>query len=102
MMGSLASRFPKVGVIQLLDSGILMGLADGVILIQVIQHLRPQCADVGGIAHIAWLLRLSAAVYAAAGARHDFYKVIFALARLYIVHNLARVPSPLTTAMLSV
>ena len=87
MMGLLASRFPKVGVIQLLDSGILMGLADGVILIGIVQHLSPQSADIHGIAHISRLLGLAAAVDTSAWAAHDLDEVIVGFTGFYLVQK---------------
>lgn len=67
-MRLLASGLSKVGVVQLLDGRVLVRLADGIILVGIIEHFRSQGADIHGVAHISRSLRLSAAVDTSAGA----------------------------------
>ena len=85
VMGFLASGFAKVGGVELLDGGVLVGLADGVIYVTVVEHLCAESADIHGVADIARLLGLAAAVYTAAGASHDLDKVVVGLAGLYFI-----------------
>ena len=72
----LASRLAQVSCIKFLDCRILMGLTDRVGGINVIKDLCTQAADIRCVAHMSWLLGLSAAVYTAAWASHDFDEVI--------------------------
>ena len=72
----LASGLSQISGVELLDSRILMGLTDWVGCIYIIEHLCAQAADIRGIAYVSGLLGLSAAVYTAAGASHDFDEVI--------------------------
>ena len=75
-MSLLASGLSQISGVELLDSRILMGLTDWVGCIYIIEHLCAQAADIRGIAYVSGLLGLSAAVYTAAGASHDFDEVI--------------------------
>ena len=72
----LASGLSQISGVELLDSRILMGLTDWVGCIYIIEHLCAQAADIRGVADVSGLLGLSAAVYTAAWASHDFDEVI--------------------------
>ena len=80
MMCLLAAGLAQVGSIELLDGGVLMGLADRLSCIFIIEHLGAKRADIHGVAHTAWLLGLSAAVYTAARTSHDFDEVVVSFA----------------------
>ncbi len=66
-------------------AGFLVGLSDRIALIGIVEHLGPQSADIHGVAHIAGLLGLAAAVDAAAGASHDLDEVVIRFAGLYLL-----------------
>ena len=87
MMGFGTSWFPKIGIIQLLNCRILMGLADWVILIGIIHHFCTQGTDVDRVAHITWLLRLTATIDAPAWTAHDLDEVIVSLAGFYHIEQ---------------
>ena len=89
VVGLLASGLAKISGIEFLDSRILMGLADGVSCIAVVENLSSESPNIGSIAYIAWLLRLSAAVDAAAGTSHNFNKVVVSFAGLYFIKQLS-------------
>ena len=72
----LASGLSQISGVELLNSRILMGLTDWVGCIYIIEHLCAQAADIRGVADVSGLLGLSAAVYTAAWASHDFDEVI--------------------------
>ena len=57
-----------------------MGLTDRVGGINVIKDLCTQAADIRCVAHMSWLLGLSAAVYTAARTSHDFDEVVVSFA----------------------
>ena len=61
MMRLLASRLAQVFCVQFLDGRILVGFADCICFIGIIEYLCTQAADIYSIADIARLLRLSAA-----------------------------------------
>ena len=56
MMCLGASGLAQIGIVELLDGRILVGLADGVRRIAVIENLSPQGADICGVAPVAGLL----------------------------------------------
>ena len=85
MVRFLASGLTKVGGVELLDGRILVGLADGVGRIAVVENLGSEGADIGGIADVSGLLGLSAAVDAAAGTSHNFNKVVVRFTGLHLV-----------------
>lgn len=97
-MRLLASGLAQVSGIELLDGGILMGLTNRVVGIDVVEHLCPKCAYIGGVAHISRLLRLSAAVYTAAGASHNLNKVIVASPDFTFSSSAFAFPRPEATA----
>ena len=83
MMCPLTSWFPKISLIQLLNSRILMRFPDRIILIGPIQNTGSQSTDIHRIADIPRLLWLATAVDAAAWTAHDLDEVVGALARFY-------------------
>ena len=84
MVRLLASGLAQVSGVELLDGGVLVGFADGVGHIRIVQNLGAQRADVRGVAHVTGLLGLSAAVDTAAGTSHDLDKVVVGLAGFYL------------------
>lgn len=62
-----------------------MGLADWIVFIAVVENLRTQGADVGGIAHRTRLLRLSAAVDTTAWAAHNLDEMVICLSGFYLI-----------------
>ena len=79
-MGLVAAGLAQVGLIDLLDHGVLVALAvlhAGVLLVQ---GLGPQGAQVGEGAHGGRVQGLAAAVDTAAGAGHELHEVILQLA----------------------
>ena len=76
VMCFLTSWFAEEGCVQLLDGRILVGFADRVVFVGVVEDFRTQAADIDGVAYIARLLRLAAAVDASARAAHDLDEVV--------------------------
>ncbi len=76
-------------IVKLLDIGILVALADGLILILNVKSLGALGADIAIAANGSADDRLTAAVYAAARAAHDFDEVILLLAGLYGIEKLS-------------
>ena len=62
-----------------------MGLTDWVGCIYIVEHLCAQAADIRGVAYVSGLLGLTAAVYAAAGASHDFDEVIVGFSGFHLI-----------------
>ena len=79
----------KVAVIQLLDFGVLMGLPERHSGVLRVQTGGANSAQVFEVADEAGLMGLTAAVYTAAGASHDFDEVIILLAGLDHIEQLA-------------
>ena len=82
-MCPLTSWFPKISLIQLLNSRILMRFPDRIILIGPIQNTGSQSTDIHRIADVARLLWLTAAVDTAAWAAHDLDEVVGAFTGFY-------------------
>ncbi len=76
----VASGLLEIRIIQNLDIGIFMAFSQFHIGIFAVKRFRTLSAQICEIAHIAWLIRLSAAVDAAAGAGHNLNKVIVGFA----------------------
>ena len=85
VVGFFASGLSQVSGVELLDSRILMGLTDWVGCIYIVEHLCAQAADIRGVAYVSGLLGLTAAVYAAAGASHDFDEVIVGFSGFHLI-----------------
>ena len=80
MMCLFASGFTEVLFVQLDDRRILMRLADGQRLVLSIQSLCTDRADIGEVLDSSRDKGLSAAVDTAAGAGHDFNKLVICFA----------------------
>ena len=86
-MRPVAVGLVEILLIQSLDVGVLVRFTQFHTLIGVIYGLCAFCANVGGISRISVLNGLSAAVYATAGASHNFDEVIISLTRFDKVHK---------------
>ena len=81
-----AARFAEPVFIEILhDDRILMRLSDRQISVLFVERLTSELRDIDPVSDSRRLDRLTAAVYAAAGACHDFHEVIFRFARLDLV-----------------
>ena len=87
----MAVRFAKVLIIDLLDFGILMTLAELHSCILAVQCRRALFAQIDKVPDIAGLDRLTAAVDASAGACHNFHELIRLLAALDHVKELGSI-----------
>ena len=73
--------------VETLDSLALMRLAQGHILVRLVESGGSARSEVDEVAHDCVLYRLTAAVDAAAGAAHDLDEVIVGSAVLDLLHN---------------
>ena len=90
VMCLFAARFAEPVFIEILhDDRILMRLSDRQISVLFVERLTSELRDIDPVSDSRRLDRLTAAVYAAAGACHDFHEVIFRFARLDLVKKLS-------------
>ena len=87
VMCLLAARLAKELIIQFLDLRNFVRFSDRCLLIQIIENGSSLCTYINGIAHITGNLRLSAAVYAAAGTCHDLDELLVCLALADLVEQ---------------
>lgn len=73
--------------VETLDSLALMRLAQGHILVRLVESCGSARSEVDEVAHDCVLYRLTAAVDAAAGAAHDLYEVVVGGAVFDLLHN---------------
>jgi len=73
--------------VETLDSLALMRLAQGHILVRLVESCGSARSEVDEVAHDCVLYRLAAAVDAAAGAAHDLYEVVVGGAVFDLLHN---------------
>ena len=64
-----------------------MGFTNRVIFVRIIQYLGSQRADIYGIAHIAGLLGLAAAVDTSARAAHDLNKMVIGFTGFHLIQK---------------
>ena len=93
-MGNFAACFAQVSLVDFLNQGILMTLAQRHIRIFVVQRLCPHGGYASEIADHRGLQGLATAVDAAAGTGHNFNEVILPLARTDILQHLFGISSP--------
>ena len=102
MMRLFTAVLTKVFIIQSLDGLVLVGLADHGLLIIRIERAGAFLTIVRKVADLGRYLRLSAAVYAAAGAGHDLDEIIGSGSGFDLVQDLSCVARPDATATLTV
>ena len=88
-MCEMASELTEIILINLEQSRIFMALAERVAGVGVIERLGAHALEVHEVAHAGGLDRLSAAVYAAARACHNFDELIVFLTALNHIKKLS-------------
>ena len=90
-MSLVAVGLAQEFLVHLLDNGVLVRLSVRQILVCVVQNLRSDRSEIHGIANACRLNGLTAAVYTAAGARHNLNKVSLVLAALNTLQQLGSI-----------
>lgn len=82
LVSKFRARSAEISGVDFLDGRVLVGLADRIVLIKVIENLGTLGTDIREVADIGVNLRLTAAVDAAAWASHDLNEIILFLTAL--------------------
>ena len=93
MVCSASACHTEIFLVKLLDGRVVVRFAYKGVTILCVEGFCSLCSDVNPASYLRKLQRLSAAVYTAAGAGHNFYEVEF-LSCSYRVHKLSGIAKP--------